>query len=137
MQDSILELWLRLLSLHAEDPSDDSPLVVRIRDNWLLASRGYFVGCIPHRLEETVSTAEGRSHVLHAVTSLKSALEAGPALLDHGTLNLLGFCGGTFVRDVESSRLIEVANAFIDLMEGRIECDVTSRTFMPGSSVSI
>src|SRR5260221_8045307 len=102
MQDSILGLWLRLLSLHTEDPSDDTPLAGRIRDNWLLASRGYFVGCVPHNLEETVATAEGRAIVLDAITSLKSALEAGPALLDYGTLNLLGFCDGTFVRGVES-----------------------------------
>jgi len=136
MQDSILELWLRLLSLHIEDPSDDTPLASRIRDNWLLASRGYFGGCIPHKLEETLSTADGRAIALRAIDSVKAALEAGPALLDHGTLNLLGFYEGNFVRGVESSRLIEVANAFKDLIERRIECDVTSTAFMPGSHVA-
>lgn len=38
MQDSVLELWLRLLALHIKDPSKDEEVVVRrIRDNWLLA----------------------------------------------------------------------------------------------------
>ena len=102
----------------------------------LLASRGYFGGCIPHKLEETLSTADGRAIALRAIDSVKAALEAGPALLDHGTLNLLGFYEGNFVRGVETSRLIEVANAFKDLIAGRIECDVTSTAFMPGSHVA-
>jgi hypothetical protein len=135
MQDSILELWLRLLALHIEDPSDESPLTRQIRDSWLLASRGYFMGCIPDNLEEFVSTPEGRATVLQAISSLKVALESGPKLLDHQTLNLLGFVGGSFVRGIESARLKQVADAFVDLIEGRIESDVTSTTFMPGSSV--
>jgi len=111
-------------------------LLLEFRDDWLLASRGYFLGCIPHNLEQTVSTAEGRAIALRAIDSLKAALEAGPALVDHGTLNLLGFYEGNFVRGVETSRLIEVANAFKDLIAGRIECDVTSTAFMPGSHVA-
>ena len=56
MRDGMLELFLRLLALHLEDPVRQQPHVVRkIRDNWLLASRGYFGGCVPTNLEESVS----------------------------------------------------------------------------------
>ena len=134
MQDSVLELWLRLLALHVEDPADDSPLTRRIRDSWLLASRGHFGGCIPDDLAAFVSTPEGHAIVLRAIGSLKRALENGPELLDHGTLNLLGFDGVRYGRGFESARLIQVANAFVDLIEGRIDCDVTSTAFMPGSN---
>jgi hypothetical protein len=137
MQDSILELWLRLLALHVEDPSDDSPLTRRIRDSWLLASRGYFVGCVPDDLEEFVSTPEGRAIVMRAIDSLKITLAKGPELLDHHTLNLLGFAEGVRrVSGFESARLIQVADAFVDLIEGRINCDATSTAFMPGSHVA-
>lgn len=136
MQDSVLELWLRLLALHIEDPSDGSPLTRRIRDSWLLASRGYFGGCIPDDLAEFISTSDGRAIVLRAISSLRSALENGPELLDPGTLNLLGFDGVRYAGGFESARLVQVANAFIDLIEGRIDCDVTSTAFMPGSYVA-
>jgi hypothetical protein len=136
MQDSILELWLRLLALHIEDPSDDTPVARKIRDNWLLASRGYFGGCIPNDLEDAVSSPDGRAIVLRAIGSLETALKKGPSLLDHHTLNLLGFEGVGFTGGFESSRLIQVANAFRDLIDGRIEWDVTSTAFMPGSHVA-
>jgi hypothetical protein len=69
MRDGILELWLRLLALHVEDP-DEGSVGRGIRDNWLLASRGHFGGCVPDGLEEAVSTPEGRAVVVAAIQSL-------------------------------------------------------------------
>ncbi len=59
IRDSILELWLRLLALHVENPIESGALATKIRDQWLLASRGFFIGCVPEGLEEAVSTPEG------------------------------------------------------------------------------
>jgi hypothetical protein len=42
MRDSILELWLRLLALHIEESREEEFIGRKIRDSWLLASRGYF-----------------------------------------------------------------------------------------------
>lgn len=133
MRDSILELWLRLLALHVEEPVDEGFLARKIRDNWLLASRGYFGGHIPDGLEEAVSTPEGRAIVVTAIESLMKALAKGPEVLDYGTLNLLGFEGGEFIGDIEPERLIEVGNAFMALIAGRIRSDAGSTAFMPGS----
>ena len=132
MRDSVLELWLRLLALHIEDPADGS-IAGEIRDSWLLASRGYFLGCVPIRLDEAVETEEGKRIVSSAIESLLNALQDGPVKLDFGTLNLLGFKSGAFTGDFEASRLIEVAIAFRCLLAGEIETDARSTAFMPGS----
>lgn len=137
MRDGILELWLRLLALHLEDPAKEQTDVVRnIRDNWLLASRGYFGGHVPTDLEEAVSTSEGRAAVVGAIESLTRALRKAPAKLDHKTLNVFGFEGGGFNGDIERERLLEIAQAFLDLIAGKIQCDATSTEFMPGCWVA-
>ena len=137
MRDGILELWLRLLALHLEDPAREETHVVRsIRDNWLLASRGYFGGHVPTELEEAVSTSEGRAAVIAAIESLTRALKKSPAKLDHGTLNVLGFETGEFTGDIERERLLEIAQAFLDLIAGKIQSDATSTEFMPGCWVA-
>ena len=133
MRDGMLELFLRLLALHLEDPVREQPHVVRrIRDNWLLASRGYFGGCVPTCLDESVSTPEGREAVIAGIESLRRTLKKEPEKLDHRTLNLLGFEGGEFLVDIERERLLEVADAFLKLIAGEIHSDASSTKFMPG-----
>jgi hypothetical protein len=137
MRDGMLELWLRLLALHLEDPAKDETHVVRkIRDNWLLASRGYFGGHVPVDLEDSVSTPAGRAAVLTAIESLSRALKKGPDKLDDQTLNVLGFEGGVFIDDIERERLLEIADAFLALIAGEIHSDASSTEFMPGCWVA-
>ena len=130
MQDSMLELWLRLLALHLEDPLEDNSKIQEIRDGWLLHSRGFFAGCVQVGLGAAVAT--DRDLVVTAIRSLIGALEKGPETLDHGTLNLLGFQSGGYPRDIESARLIAVGNAFLALIAGEIQSDASSTEFMPG-----
>lgn len=132
MLDSVLELWLRLLALHIEDPTEGEVIGREIRDNWLLASRGYFLAHIPVNLDEAVSTQEGREIVIRAINSLLDALAKSPEKLDRGTLNLLGIELLAWMDDFESWRLIEVGNAFLDLIAGNIQSDARSTAFMPG-----
>ena len=120
MRDSILEVWLRLLALHIREPNENDSARTReaakqIRDQFLLASKGYFVGCVPHGLEEAVSTPEGATLVRSAVDSLLQALEKAPKELSKDVLNLLGTEGGYYTDDFETWRLIEVAHAFLGL----------------------
>ncbi len=131
MRDGMLELWLRLLALHVADPTDDDPWPGRIRDQWLLASRGWFNGCVPHDLER-LAVGEGRSVVLAATLSLQTALEAPPDLLNKDVLNLLGIEGVQFTQDIETWRLREVAQAFRDLIEDKILDAGHDCAFMPG-----
>jgi hypothetical protein len=118
-----------------EEPGDaersTSP-VPSIRDGWLLASRGFFNGCVPDGLEEATRSDEGRAVVVRALNSLLNALRSAPPALDAGTLNLLGV-EGTWSADVKTAALMEVAQAFIDLIEGRIGADASDTSLMPGS----
>lgn len=132
MRDSMLELWLRLLALHVEDPVESGTVATKIRDQWLLASRGFFNGCVPDGLEEAVSTPEGEVLVRAAIHSLLEALRAAPGRLNKDVLNLMGFIGGTFTADVETRRLVEVGHAYLDLLDGKITTGPGDTSFMPG-----
>jgi hypothetical protein len=132
MSDSLLELWLRFLALHVEDPIESGSLAARIRDQWLLASRGIFTGCVPEGLQEAVSTPEGEALVRAAVHSLLEALSAAPGRLNKDVLNLMGFTGGVFTADVETWRLVEVGHAYLALLDGKIAAGPSDSSFMPG-----
>jgi len=119
-RDGVLELWLRLLSLHLEEPTDESSRVCRIRDGWLLASRGYFGGSVPIGLDEAVRDEEGRQIVVTAIRELMSALKKGPATLDRQTLNLLGFTA-EFVADFPAERLVEVEKFGVESLKFGVE----------------
>lgn len=133
MRDGHLELWLRLLALHIEDPSrqNPDPTATKIRDQWLLASRGFFNGCVPVNFEEAVATEKGKAVVRGAIDSLLKALRSAPVDISKDALNLLGF-EGTSQGDVERWRLIEIGQAFLDLLDGKIKSDPRDTTFMPG-----
>jgi len=133
MRDGILELWLRLLALHLEDPTLPGTVATTIRDQWLLASRGYFNGCIPVGLADAVSTSEGNALVRNAIHSLLTALQTAPPYLDKGVLNIMGFNDGEFTDDFESRRLIAVGQAFLSLLDGTITTGPDDTSFMPGS----
>lgn len=133
VRDSLLELWLRLLALHVDDPIGPGAVATTIRDQWPLASRGYFGGCVPDGLDEAVSTVEGATIVRTAVHSLLEALAAAPSELCQGVFNVMGFSGGTFTGDIETRRLIQVGHAFLDLMDGKITSGPGDEPLMPGS----
>src|SRR5262245_42887534 len=133
MSDSVLELWLRFLALHVEDPAESGSLATRIRDQWLLASRGFFTGCVPDGLAEAVSTPEGDRLVRAAIGSLLAVLRSAPPHLSMDVLNLMGFDGGEFTADIETWRLVEVGEAFLALLDGKVTAGPSDAAFMPGS----
>lgn len=132
LRDGILELWLRFLALHIEDPLPSGSVASGIRDQWLLASRGYFNGCVPDGMDDVVATEEGARLVRAAVHSLLAALSKGQAQISAGTLNLMGFSNGPFLCDVDAWRLVEVSEAFLNLLDGKITDDASGTAFMPG-----
>jgi hypothetical protein len=132
ISDGVLEIWLRFLALHVEDPVESGSLQTRIRDQWLLASRGFFGGCVPDGLEEAVSSPEGDKIVRTAIDSLLESLRSAPPELSRSVLNLMGFSGYPFIFDVETWRLIEVGEAFLALLDGKITAGPSDSAFMPG-----
>jgi hypothetical protein len=131
LRDSLLELWLRLASLHIEDPTEPGGVATKIRDQWLVASRGYFNGCVPVDIGEDISTAEGKKLVRDATQSLQRSLKQAPATIGGDALNLLGI-EGRFGSVIETWRLIEVGQAFLDLVDGKITTTAEQDAPMPG-----
>jgi hypothetical protein len=129
--DGLLEVWLRLLALHIEDPLENQSVGATIRNQWLIGSRGYFVGCVPDGLEDAVSTEEGVALVRAAIESLVKALAVAPSQLNPEVFNLMGM-SGTFMGQIETQRLIEVGQAFLDLMDGKITSGPGDDALMPG-----
>jgi len=125
-------LWLRFLALHVEEPRDDQALAARIRNQWLLASRGGFNGCVPDRLREAVSSDEGEKLVRDAIHSLLKDLAKCPGQLSKDVLNIMGFYGSEFTADIETWRLVEVSEAVIHLLDGKIWATDVGKPIMPG-----
>ena len=134
MNDGMLELWLRLLALHLPEPTNSGEYraTVEIRNNWLLASRGYFVGCVPHSMEDACATQEGRAVVRLAIDSLLTALRKSAMPLDAETMNLLAI-EGQFTAPIERKWFEEIGYAFLDLIDGKISGTPASTEIMPGS----
>ena len=134
MRDEMLEVWLRMLALHLPEPNDsgEHQATLEIRNRWLLASRIHFGGCVPHHMEEGCATPEGRAVIRSAIDSLLAALQKGSTPLDADTLNLLAIEGKPFA-PIERKWLQEIGLAFLDLLDGKITCTVSSTDVMPGS----
>ncbi len=135
MSDGMLELWLRLLALHLPEPTDsgEHQATLEIRNKWLLASRGYFNGCVPHSMEDACAAPAGRAVIRLAIDSLLEALHHRKTPLDTDTLNLLGIERGQFTAPIERKWLQEIGDAFLDLLDGKISSAPSSTEIMPGS----
>ncbi|WP_149344643.1 hypothetical protein [Neorhizobium sp. P12A] len=117
--DSLLELWLRLLALHIDEPSSASDYGHKIRTQWLLASKHHFVGAVPHDLEEFTATTEGFDIVRKAVNSLSRMINQLDQPIQYQTLKLMGF-DALWSKDIAVDELQEIALKFDDLLESRI-----------------
>ncbi len=120
IKDAWLEVWLRLLALHIDDPVTPGGLAERMRNDWLFATKIPHNGCVPHRLDETAAGPEGRAILRGAVESLMAALAREPDDVSAATINLLGIGSGEYGRDIRRSGLLEIGRAFLDLLDDRI-----------------
>ena len=137
INDANLELLLRLLALQIEDPASTRPTGTDgeraarvIRDQWLLASRGWFVGCVPHGLEETMETRAGATIVRGALAALSVALADAPSTLPRGIVALLGI-EGRFGSDIPIGQLRACADALGDLLDGRMQTTSRDAAIVP------
>jgi len=135
INDGILELWLRFLALHLEEPDpgvSDHP-VYAIRNRWMLASKIHFGGCSPLSLATDCADPVGKAAVIAAIHALMDELRRDPGDLDARTLNLLGLEGGHSVGGFPSANLLEVGDAFLRLIAGEITTTAGDPALMPGN----
>ena len=131
MRDGDLELWLRLLALHIEEPAGPDSVAAAIRNQFLFASRWPIPGCVLHGMADVTAMQEGTKVVRAAIDSLMAALAVAPDRLSKDVFNLMGF-SGTFGRDFERRQLTEIGRAFLDLLDGKITSGPEDTSFWPG-----
>jgi hypothetical protein len=83
-------------------------------------------------MEEACAKPEGRAVIRCAINSLLVALQKASTVLDPGTLDLLGIEGIEFA-PIERKWLQEIGQAFLDLLDDKVTCKVSSTDVMPGS----
>lgn len=135
MRDQVLELWLRLLALHVPEPNreDERNLALPLRNKWLLASKGWVGGHVPHGMEDACSTPEGEAIVRAAIESLLVELNRTDTPVEGHTMSLLGIEVGSCNVPVERWKLRDVGHAMLDLLDGELDCTAMSTEIMPGS----
>jgi hypothetical protein len=84
-------------------------------------------------MEEACATPKGKAVVRIAINSLLAALQESKTPLDGDTLNLLGIEGSQFTAPLKRESLQDIGHAFLDLLDGKISCVVSSTEVMPGS----
>lgn len=109
VNNSILQLVLRLLVLHVPEPPPGEVGVESkaIRDQWLLASGVAFTGCVPHELDTISTSANGLLIIRGALKSLSAAMIDMPAELPGPLFSLLGMgepaTAGIRMQDLQST----------------------------------
>lgn len=124
-RDSVLELWLFVLSLEIDGASQTPPWLLNARDDWRLQATVGFQGCVSASLDEHLGDDTSRVSLLLCV-----AASARRRLLDYGpvvprrVLNSFGLGGGgTFQADLDPAVVLPVAEAFTALLQGEIVWD--------------
>ena len=128
MRDSMLELWLRLMVLNAGEPKSQG--LIAIRNQWFLASQDVCSGCIPTGLDTAAATPEGFVFMKTAVENLSAAVCLMDGPLTRSALDLLG-CGG-WQRDIEIEDLMDIAAAFLDLVNFNVSSTASTEKYVPG-----
>lgn len=109
VNDSFLQLVLRLLVLHVPEPppGEEGAESRAIRDQWLLASGVTFTGCVPHELDTISTSANGLLIIRGALKSLSAAMNDMPAELPGPLFSLLGMgepaTAGIRMQDLQST----------------------------------
>lgn len=118
VNDSILQLLLRLMALHVPEPAPGAERgdSRAIRDQWLLASALPFTGCVPHDPEAIAMTRDGLFVARSALTSLILALDGMPPRVSGELFSLLGM-GEPGAVDIRTDDLKAVASDIVGLMD--------------------
>jgi hypothetical protein len=133
MEDSLLALWLRLAALHIRCGANDEDALTRLRNGWMLHSQSWGPGVVIADLDAIAHDAVAKAGLITAIRSTQTLLADVGTEIQPGILNLLGVEPIIWTMPIKTAGLQEIASAFIDLLEGRIDAKANSMEFMPGS----
>ena len=124
VEDSMLQLLLRLAALHVPEPlpGADGADARDIRERWLLASGVPFVGCVPHDLDVVAANRNRLSVARAALVSLSSALDDMRPRIPGGSFSLLGM-GEPASRDLATDDLKAIVSDIVGLIDAAMAQD--------------
>lgn len=112
-------MWLRVLSLHLGDDVHKPGWQHDLRDQWLLASTGYFSGCISPSLDEFLTDEGCVAAILQASERCIISLRAFGPNVPATFLNALGFAN-PFAEDLPIEWFDLIAGRFTALCAGSL-----------------
>jgi hypothetical protein len=130
--DPLLEAWLRVLSLHLGDDVHKPGWQHDLRDQWLLASTGYFSGWVSPSLDEFLTTEERVVAILQASERCISSLRSFGAFVPATFLNALVFANPSGA-DLPIEWFDLIAARFTALLRGELVTDASTSPVLPAT----
>ena len=131
-RDWLLEVWLRVLSLHMGDDVHKPGWQHDLRDKWLLLSNGGFSGWISPSLDDFLTDDERIAAVLRASERSIQSLRAFGATVPAAHLNALGLEGG-FGKDLPIEGFELINDHFTKLLRGELTTDASTSPTLPAT----
>ncbi len=131
--DTLLEIWLRVLSLQMEEDVAEPRWQHELRDTWLLNSNGGFMGCISPCLDEYLTDADRIAKVLRASDRCIAALRDFGDYVPAEFLRTLGI-QQLFTEDLPIEWFELIAGRFSSLLRGELETDATTSPTLPATT---
>jgi hypothetical protein len=132
-RDGLLEVWLRIMCLHMEGEAHSPGWQHNLRDTWLLASAGYFNGCVSASLDEFVTDDERVSVILRVSQRSIQSLRAFGAFVPAPFLNALSIDGTEFTADWPIEWFERIADRFTLLLRGELTTDASTSPTLPAT----
>lgn len=129
-RDPLLEVWLRLLSLHIGDDVYKPGWQHDLRDHWLLASAGFFGGCISPRLDQFLTDEHRVSAILQTSERSIQSLRAFGSYVPATFLNALGIAD-RFGGELPIEWFDLIADRFSALLRGELTTDASTSPVLP------
>ena len=132
--DQLLEAWLRTLSLHLDNDVHQSGWLHDLRDKWLLASAGFFNGCVSASLDEFLTDSDRVAVVLKASERNIQNLRAFGSYVPVAHLNGLGL-SGQFTADFPIEWFELINERFTALLRGQLSTDASTSPTLPATRI--
>ncbi|MCI5078345.1 hypothetical protein [Oricola sp.] len=130
MRDGLLCMWLRLVAVQIRCGANGDDPLTRLRNEWMYQSQIELNGLVSVDLETIAGNDVAEDELCDAIRRVMTCMRALGAEISVETQNLLGVHGWSV--PVKTSRFIEIGEAFLDLIHGRITSTAHNTDFMPG-----
>lgn len=132
--DSLLEVWLRVLALHLGEEVYEPGWQHDLRDHWLAMSGLNIVGCIHPSLERFLTEDERIAVILHVTERSMRSLRAFGKFVPAAFLNALGFTN-SFPDDLPMEWFNRIADCFTALLQGELGTDASDSPVLPATRI--